>query len=108
MRSHWTLNSDTGKVEIDWGKYGKLLNFQYHSILIISFIYVFLFYIAGKYELICNAATRVMTGSVKGEPAKWRKATFIRGLTVDESKSDLPSHDHAHEHVHDETCDHKH
>ena len=78
--SHWKLNDD-GLLELDWGKYGK---YEFH---------------------ICDAAARTMSGSVKDEHAKWRKATFLRGLDVS-TLQNVPSHDHGHEHVHDENCKH--
>jgi hypothetical protein len=48
-----------------------------------------------------------MAGSALGFPSKWRKATFLRGLSID-SLNDVPAHDHGHGHVHGENCDHDH
>ena len=81
MYSHWKLNDD-GILELDWGKFGK-------------------------YEFTCDATTRTLNGSAKGDPTKWRKASFLRGLDLS-TLSNVPSHDHGHGHVHDENCQHDH
>ena len=60
--AHRILNgeSDTPTVEISWGKYGT-------------------------YQLTLAADGESMSGSVKGQPSSWRKATRLRSLgTVDE------------------------
>ena len=58
--------SDTPKVEIDWGKFGK-------------------------YELTIAADGESMDGSAKGQPANWRKAKRLKALgTVAEAHV----HDH--------------
>lgn len=75
--SHWKMDDD-GHLELDWGNYGK-------------------------YEFMCDASTKSMSGSAKGEPTKWRKASFLRGLSMDTLNS-VPAHDHGH--VHDENCNH--
>lgn len=81
--SHWTLEEEEGgrtKVNIAWDKYGD-------------------------YELVIDAESRSMAGSKKGQPENWRRATFLRPLSV-ATLSDAPAHDHAHAHVHTEHCKH--
>lgn len=59
-RATWTV-SETGLLEIDWGKFGK-------------------------YELnLTDGATRAFSGSKKGEPANWRKMVRTREFSVVET-----------------------
>jgi hypothetical protein len=59
----------------------------------------------GDYELVLDAANKVMMGCKKGDPTNWRKLQFIRSLDVSALES-VPSHDHTNEHVHGEHCGH--
>jgi len=77
MHSHWTING-SGQLDINWGKYGD-------------------------YVLQYDPVSNIFSGSVKGDPAKWRRARFVRALGID-VLGDVPAHDHGH--VHDANCKH--
>ncbi len=58
----------------------------------------------GEYELKLDVATRSLVGFKKGQPANWRRATFLRPLNGVDSAANVPAHDHAH--THNESCSH--
>ena len=98
--SHWSYDETTNTVDINWGKYGMTV---YCIILLFLACYCIHISFIGEYVLVCDPASRSMTGHGKGDPGKWRKASFIRSLPTS-SITDVPSHDHSH--VHDENCKH--
>jgi predicted DNA-binding WGR domain protein len=77
--SHWEMDENSSRVYVNWGKYGE-------------------------YELVLDANEKVMTGHKKGQPENWRRAVFLRGLSLETIQSS--AHDHAHTHEHGESCGH--
>lgn len=61
----------------------------------------------GEYDMKFDSASRTLVGFKTGEPANWRKATFLRPLT-DSAASGSCDHEHAHNHNHGESCGHHH
>jgi len=76
--SHWKIVDDV--INVNWGQFGE-------------------------YVLTLNPTTGELSGHKKDQPSNWRRATLIRVLGAD-SLASVPSHDHAHEHKHGESCNH--
>lgn len=70
--SHW-LSTDDGLLQIFWGQYGD-------------------------YELRLDAASGTFQGHKAGQPANWRRATFVRSLSA--AVAEAAAHDHSHDHKH--------
>eukprot|EP01035_Chromulina_nebulosa_P020425 gene20425-26504_t len=70
--SHWHFNNEN-EIEINWGKYGV-------------------------YVLTIDGENKKLSGSAKGQPTNWRKASYIRSLTAEEISSTGHGHDHEHSH----------
>lgn len=99
--SHWGMEDN--KILVNWDKYGKkhfINSFYLHT----PYLFFKFGVSSGDYELVLDAANKVMAGCKKGEPANWRKLQFIRSLDVSALES-VPSHD-TNEHVHGEHCNH--
>ena len=71
--SHWKM--DGSQIAINWDKYGE-------------------------YDMTLDLPTMTMTGSKRGQPDNWRRATFLRTLGA-EGVTSIPAHDHSHSHSHD-------